>query len=286
MMIRLALPADAPRLAAFLAARIETSMFLLGNLEAHGIGAGDHPHATTCVLAEAGGRVTGVLGCSTDGVLMVQAPGIDRIMAERCLAALGPRRVAGITGDVAQVAAVQQALRVPPEGWRLNSTQPLCRLELAGLSAPEVTLRAPGRDDLACLTDWFAAYLSETGTAPQGDLRAAAAARAEASVAGGHVRLMTEAGVPVAMCAINAQAGSAVQVGGVFVPPALRGAGRGGAVVAGRLAQARSDGATLAILFAASPDAAHAYRRIGFRRIGDYRVALLRQAMTLSGVAA
>lgn len=54
-MIRLAETADAPRLADFLAVRVETSMFLLGNLEAQGIGNTGHPHGTTYVLREADG---------------------------------------------------------------------------------------------------------------------------------------------------------------------------------------------------------------------------------------
>lgn len=217
---------------------------------------------------------------------MVQAPGIDTGTARALLARLEGRRVAGITGDAAQVAAVQQAMDLPAEAWRLNSTQPLYRLDLDALAVPEVTLRAPAPEDHAGLADWFAAYMSETETAPEGDLHKAAAKRAEAAIAGDHVRLMTEAGEPVAMSAINARAGRAVQVGGVFVPPALRGTGRGGAVVAAHLDRERAAGASLAVLFAASPGAARAYERIGFRRIGSYQVALLRQALTLGGVVA
>lgn len=285
-MIRLAETADAPRLADFLAVRVETSMFLLGNLEAQGIGNTGHPHGTTYVLREADGQIEGVLGCSNDGFLMVQAPGIDTGTARALLARLEGRRVAGITGDATQVAAVQQAMDLPAQAWRLNSTQPLYGLDLATLAVPEVTMRAPVPEDHGRLADWFAAYMTETETAPEGDLHKAADARAVAATKGDHVRLLIEADQPVAMSAINARAGRAVQVGGVFVPPALRSAGRGGAVVAAQLAREHSAGATLAVLFAASPGAARAYERIGFRRIGSYQVALLRQALTLGGVAA
>jgi predicted GNAT family acetyltransferase len=285
-MIRLATSGDTARLAGFLGDRVETSMFLLGNLEMHGIGASEHPHATTYVLAETDGQIAGVLGCSTDGFLMVQAPRIDAALASQLLAPLAGRRMAGITGDAAQVAAVLQALGLPPSAWRLNESQPLYRLDLAALVPPEVVLRAPGPEDRAGLTEWFVTYMAETGTAPEGDLDAAATARAEAAIAGDHVRLLIEGGAPVAMSAINARAGTVVQVGGVFVPLVRRGAGRGGAVVAAHLALERAGGADLAILFAATPGAARTYERIGFRRIGDYRVALLSRALTLGGVAA
>jgi predicted GNAT family acetyltransferase len=74
-------------------------------------------------------------------------------------------------------------------------------------------------------------------------------------------------------------------VGGVFVPPPLRGQGRAGRVVASVLADARRNGAGLAVLFAASPGAATAYERIGFARCGDFGVALLHEPQTLGNPA-
>ena len=75
-MIRKAEPSDAMAIAAFLERRIETSMFLLGNLEAHGIDNADHPHGTTFFLRETGDGITGVFGCTNGGYLMCQLPGL------------------------------------------------------------------------------------------------------------------------------------------------------------------------------------------------------------------
>lgn len=275
-MIRPARPEDAARLQAFLAARIETSMFLLGNLEAHGLCGGDHAHATTYWLAEGDAGIMAVLGLSNDGVLLLQAPGIDVTLARRCLAAAAGRRIKGITGAADQVQVLRDALALPATAWQLDDDQPLLRLDLADLAAPRVVLRKAMEDDRAVLPGWFAAYMAQTHTAPPGDLAEAARIRAEAAITGSKVRLLIEDGRAVAMGAINARAGRAVQVGGVFVPPALRRAGRGGAMVAGLLAEERESGAQVAILFAASDSATRAYARIGFQPVGRYHLALLK----------
>jgi predicted GNAT family acetyltransferase len=85
------------------------------------------------------------------------------------------------------------------------------------------------------------------------------------------------------MNGINARAGQEVQIGGVYVPPGFRGQGRAGRAVAAQLAAARDGGARTAILFAGSAPAARAYERIGFERIGTYRVALLHRAAIVGG---
>ena len=113
-------------------------------------------------------------------------------------------------------------------------------------------------------------------------MEAQAAQRAKASVDSPNLVLLVEDGAPVAMAGINARVGTAVQVGGVFVPKPLRGAGRGGAVTAGLLAAEKAAGTTTAILFAASEAAAKTYERIGFERCGGYRVALLKTPVTLA----
>ncbi len=275
--------ADRARLAAYLARHAETSMFLMGNLEAHGLGPGDHPHATSYWMAERDGEIAGVLGRTNGGMLMVQAPGLDTEGAGCFLAALSGRPVSGITGDDAQAAAVIAAMNLPAEAWQLNATEPLYALSLAGLAVPAAEARAPGTGDRALLVEWFSAYMIETDTRPEGDLRAEARSRADAALGGRDVHLLIEGGRPVAMSGINARAGQAVQIGGVYVPPRLRGQGRAGRAVAAQLAAARDGGARTAILFAGSAPAARAYERIGFERIGAYRVALLHRAWIVGG---
>jgi predicted GNAT family acetyltransferase len=88
--------------------------------------------------------------------------------------------------------------------------------------------------------------------------------------------VLVEDGRPVAYSIFNAELEDMVQIGGVWTPPELRGRGYGGGVVAGSLVHARSRGVTRAVLFAERADAKRAYRRIGFRSVGEYGLLLFR----------
>ena len=282
-MIRPATQQDVASLRAFLMARIETSMFLLANLEAHGLSGADHPNATTYWLTTDDGAITGVLGLTQAGFVLVQMPDVDLRGAHGMLAHASGRSLIGITGATRQVSVFVDAPALAPDLWSLNESEPLFRLTLSDLAVPMATLRPPMAQDLAFLPDWFANYMAQTRTAPPGDLATAAQARAHAAIDGGKVWLLVQDGHPVAMAAINARTGGAVQVGGVYVPPALRGGGRASVMVAALLAQERAAGAEVAILFAASDVAARAYTRIGFQRVGTYHLALLKTSYELRG---
>ncbi len=279
-MIRKATEADIGPMVAFLEKRIEHSMFLLGNLEAHGVNNATHPHGTSFFLRETGEGITGIFGATNGGFLMCQLPGLSATEAQTYAHLLKGYTLTGMTGDVAQMDALLRALPVSPDALSLNRVEPLYRLPLSGLG--EVPPVRQARDaDVTMLADWWVRYLSETGTCPASRIDREAAVRARAAVGSADTQIMEERGRPVAMARINARAGQAVQVGGVFVPENLRGEGRAGRVVSGLLANARSRGAELSILFAASPAAAKAYERIGFVRCGDYRVTILREPLTL-----
>jgi len=281
-MIRKAEAQDAMAIAAFLERHIETSMFLLGNLNQHGIGNTEHPHVTQYFLRETGDGITGVFGCTNDGFLMCQLPGLSGPEAQTYAHLLRGYTLRGMTGVPDQVAQILAALPVPPEAWQVNRMEPLFALELAGLVAQAGTIRAPEADDLPLLTGWFADYMTDTGTHDAESALAAAPDRARADIAAGNTRLfLDEQGMPVAMTAINARAGAAVQIGGVFVPRDRRGTGLAGRAVAAHLVAQRAQGITRAILFAASEAAARAYTRIGFERIGSYQLATLKQPVTL-----
>ena len=279
-MIRKATSADIGAMAAFLDAHVETSMFLLGNLEAHGTEDTTHRNGTAFFLRETGDGITGIFGCTNGGFLMCQLPGLTATEAQTYAHLLKGYTLHGMTGEADQVQTVIEALPVSEDAWRLNRVEPLYRMQITALTS-DTLVRPPVEADVPLLSDWFAKYMTETRTAPPGDLQGAAARRAELAVGSPRIRLMEQENVPVAMAAINAKAGQAVQVGGVFVPRDLRGKGLGGQVVKALLAEMAGQGATTAILFAASPDAAKTYERIGFGKVGGYRIAMLDQATTL-----
>lgn len=283
-MIRKAVPEDRPALAAFFERHIETSMFLLNNLELHGIGNTDHRYGTSFFLRETGDGITGVFGATNGGMLLCQLPGLTATEAQTYAHLLRGYTLRGMSGAADQAALILAALSLPEDGWLMNDDEPLFRLGLEALPEQTETVRPVTPDDAALLRDWSEHYLLDTGlaAAPLPETRINQHVRSIAMRP--EARLLIEAGAPVALSSVNARAGSTVQLGGVFVPRVRRGQGLAGRVVLGQLASLRTDGITQAILFAASDDAARAYTKIGFERIGAYRVAILRDATTLGAL--
>lgn len=281
-MIRKAGPDDRAALGAFLKAHIDTSMFLLGNLDAYGTDNTDHPHGTTFFLQETGDGIIGVFGATNGGLLMCQIPRLTALEAQTYAHLLKGYTLRGMTGASNQVALILDALPLDDAVWQVNHDEPLYTLDLATLEAPDATLRAPAPGDQDTLAAWFDAYMTETRTHPGGK---AAQHRAANAIGSDHVRLLVEDARITAMTGLNSVARGVVQIGGVFVPPELRAQGRAGRVVAGHLAELRGAGLERAILFANSDHAARAYEKIGFEQVGSYRVALLQDPVTLGNPA-
>jgi GNAT superfamily N-acetyltransferase len=283
-MIRPARPGDEAAIEAFLAQHAETSMFLRANLASHGLGPGAHVHATTYHLAPSSGPIRAVFGLTGNGFMMCQAPGADAPFAAYAAAVAG-QRLAGITGDDAQVLRLIAALALPDAAFRVNHAEPLMRLDLADLPDVAATIRPPGPGDLALLTDWFHGFLLDTGLATPGAAgRQEAEDRAQREIEAARMRLLIEGGTPVAMAGLNATLPDTVQLGGVFVLPDLRNRGFGRRVTAALLAEARGRGVRRALLFANNDAAARAYAAVGFQAIGQYRVAVLHRPTPIGAV--
>ncbi|MEM9636339.1 MAG: GNAT family N-acetyltransferase [Pseudomonadota bacterium] len=279
-MIRRAEAGDVPALEAFLTSHAATSMFLRGNLAAFGIDNREHPNATTYYVRETGGAIDAVMGCTNGGFLMCQAPDADAAFWASCVQVLKGHSVLGATGAPEQVDALVAALGFGAVDFRIHRLEPLYRLDLTDLRfdpAQAGELRRPQAEDAAWLTEWFDGYQRETGKGTLNGVDGAAAARAFVEKPDG--RLLEIDGQVCAMSALNARTPDMVQIGGVYVPPAQRGRGYGGRIVALHLSELRRQGVAQAILFAASAVAARAYERIGFEHIGAYRITLLDDLM-------
>ena len=98
----------------------------------------------------------------------------------------------------------------------------------------------------------------------------------DAQIAEGNAWVAVVENTPVSLSAFNAALPDIVQLGGIYTPPALRGRGFAKVAVAASLLVARDRGSSRAVLFTNNPSAARAYEAIGFRRIGDYSLVLLR----------
>lgn len=281
--LRMAAQEDAAALERFLAQHAETSMFLRGNLAAHGLGNRTHRHGTTYWLYEREG-IIGVTGCSNGGYLMCQAPDAPEDFWRAATRALVGRQIAGLTGVPEQVNAWIKSLGLAEGAFAVRDLDPLYRLSLDALEPPDMTglrLRRPTAQDKGMLAAWFTGFSQDTGMMPAGGMSGDTAA--ESFIAHDAARLLEHDGTAVAMTSLNAAVGTTVQVGGVYVPPERRGRGFGGLVVAAQLAQLCRTGTRTAILFAANATAARGYERIGFRRIGSYALALLETPVVIEG---
>ena len=283
MTLRAAGPGDVAALDRFLAARADTSMFPLANLRAQGLGhgrGGEDAHATRFWVADGAGGIAGALGLTAGGMLLPQWPDGDWTLARNLLAAT---QVEGAVGPADQVRPMLAALGLDAAPRRGDTDQPSFVLDLSDLFVPESpgNLHLPGTDDLPWLTDWRAASAAEIygATGPSARMRAGAEVRHW--IAEGSHRVLRVAGDPVAICGFNAALPEIVQVGGVYTPPPLRGRGHARRAVALHLAEAREQGVTRAVLFAANEAAARAYIAIGFRRTGTFALVLFKGGIVL-----
>ncbi len=291
-------PGDESRLEAFLRPRLDSSMILLSNLRKAGIADRGGPFEGTYYRAPAGGEIAGVAAHYWQGNLILQAPDhLDELV--ETISSAPVREVRGLLGPGDQVGRARRLLGWPDARIQLDEREGLYALPLAELVVPQQlgagsvtpeggkpTLRGrrAERRDLDRVAAWRVDYCLEAlGAEETPELRAQCRAEMEGYLERGETWVLEDSGVEgggvaVASTSFNATIREAVQVGGVWTPPELRGRGYGRAAVAASLLDARAEGVERAILFTGDDNvpAVKAYAALGFRRVGDHRVVLLR----------
>jgi predicted GNAT family acetyltransferase len=282
--IRVLQPGDEAALEAFLLPRIETSMFLLGNMRAVGlVDRGEHLQGTY-VAAFEGDQIVGAAAHYWSANLIVQAPVQVEALCRAAMEASG-RRVGGVLGPAAQVQVAKDALNLRKDAVGLDQTEKLYSLSLADLIVPEGlrTGHLAGRRiqprDVEQVTAWLVAFsLEALHEEDNPALRERVRAGIERKQVQGLTWVLEDEGQPVSTSGFNTTTAEAVQIGGVYTPPELRSRGYGRAVVAASLLDARAEGAERSILFTPVENipAQRAYEALGYQHIGDYRLLLLR----------
>jgi len=285
--IRILQPGDEAALEAFTLPRIETSMFLLGNLRAAGLLDRGQPYGGTYAAAFEDDEIVGVVAHYWNRVLILQAPAHLGALWPAAAAA-SKRVIGGAIGPSDQVGAVKGALAVDEANVQVDETEKLYSLALEDLIVPgalrsgQVCGRRIESRDVELVAEWCVAYsLEALGERDGPQLREGCRASMERSLVEGHTWILKDRGTPVAKSSFNTVITEAVQIGGVYTPPELRGRGYGRCVVAASLLDARADGAQKAILFTGEGNVAaqKAYEALGFRHVGDYRILLLRSPL-------
>lgn len=286
--IRILDNADQPAVEAFLRPRLESSMFLLSNSRTDGLEDHGRRLQGCYVGAFENGEMVGVVGHFRNGFVIPQAPRHLETLWRTAVAASGfPLR--GLNGPAAQCFAVRDALAVPESNLHLNLSEKLYRLDLSHLVVPSLladgtlTGRRIAGADLDVVTTWFVDYNVEAlGAEEDQALRADCRIRARRSLEEQSTWIVSRGNEPVAMSSFNAMLAEAVQIGGVYTPPALRSRGYARAAVAQSLLDARAEGVETAILFTdVDHTAAHkSYTALGFEIIDDYAIIMFKEPVT------
>lgn len=277
---------DASTLADFLASRIETSIFLRSNSMKSGLTDGNRPYHGVYVGAFEEGTLVGVAAHYWNGMIILQASRYVEQLVKKVMQ-VSSRPLAGVIGPLAQALEALSALGISRDELNADSPEILYSLSLEALKAPphrdgqNLKASPPRKKDLDQLIEWTLAYEHETlGIALTPARREHVSTRLQRAINEGTLYIMTDHDVLVSQTGFNSEVPGIVQIGGVWTPPHFRGRGYARTIVARHLITARDRGIEKAILFTAHDNipAQKAYESLGFERIGDYAIMILKSS--------
>ena len=282
--IRILAPGDEALLEAFLLPRIDSSMFLLGNMRAAGLRDEGRLYGGTYAALIEDGEIAGVVAHYWNGNVILQAE-THQVELWRAAVKASGRGLKGFVGLADQVVAARATLKIDPSNIRMDGVEKLYALDLDDIIVPDdlamgrVTGRVIESRDLELLLEWRMDYEVNTiGADPTPEFREKVAALLGRMQRERHAWILERDGLRVSTTAFNAVTDECVQVGGVYTPPKLRSRGYARAAVAHSLLDARSGGAKKGVLFTGHENAAaqRAYEALGFHYVGDYCILLLK----------
>jgi predicted GNAT family acetyltransferase len=287
-LVRTLTPSDGAALETFLAPRLPSSIFLVSNMRLAGLVDHGQRYQGTYMAVFDGLEILAVAAHYWNGMLILQAPEfLDLVVV--AAAQQSVRKLKGLIGLEDQVQNAKKCLDLVHADYQIDEADGLYSLSLDALVVPEQlrTGQLHGRrlkaEDLDLVTSWRVAYSVELlGSVENQDLWDESRESMKEKLRTGESWVLEEDGEVVANTSFNAAVREAVQIGGVYTPPELRGWGYGRAVVASSLLDARNEGVEKAVLFTgdANVPARKAYAALGFRRIGNYRLSILRDPVS------
>ncbi len=265
-----------PRIDEFLSRHIQTSMFPLANLRDYGLRGSDRRALDIWILGDA---LRAVFAVTNEGMVLPQCPECSDEELNEAIRFIRGRKLFGLAGEATQVCRIMRLAGWDDRPATLNSDEPGFSLDLKQMVMPNTVgaeLVPLGEVDTSITEGWRQSYLVEA--MGFGDERAKGQAKIDiaAYIHRNSHRVLLMDGQPAGMTGFNARLPEIVQVGGVYTPPELRGRGYARLALALHLCEARTKGATRAVLFAASDAAARAYIAIGFRPAGHYSLILFK----------
>lgn len=285
-------PGDEEALKRFLAPRLDSSLFLYGNMLAAGLRDTGERFSGTYAAALEESRIVAVAGHFWNETMVLQAPvhlpALMQLAQRRC-----GRPLKRLVGPDEQVSAAIRELALNDADLQMDEPEKLYSLNLDDLIIPDILasggaksrLIRPEDEDL--VTKWRIAYYRELHLAQDSDeLQKTTRQHVRAEIDSGSTWILEAAGKPVSCTSFNAVVrdegiASIVQVGGVYTPPEQRGRSYARAIVAASLLDARSVGYQKSVLFTGinNVPAQKAYAALGYVQIGSYRITVLREAI-------
>ncbi|MGI9215084.1 MAG: GNAT family N-acetyltransferase, partial [Gammaproteobacteria bacterium] len=285
MNIRLLNKKDTKKLEAYLGLYKSECMFICSNLSVAGIeykGAdiqGEYFGYFRYNPLELTEQLDGVIVHYWNGNVMMHAS--DQTILKQLVIHLKnniTRPIAGILGSNIQAEYVIQNLGLSNANFSINRKEWLYKINIANLNEVNfpkkldvVSAKEVSKD---LLIRWMQAYDVEAlGASKDSNLEKRAIEKVNRLLKNDCCILLSK-GKPVSLCAFNARLEDMVQVGPVWTPPEQRNKGFAKLLLTFALFQEKIKGTKEAILFTYNPAAIKVYLSIGFKKIGDYRLAL------------
>lgn len=264
-------------------------MFICSNLETAGIEyCGDEFQGEYWgAFNEKSSRIEGILVHYWNGGIMMFAQNSQILQGLTTQFKLERTRpVAGVLGPDLQASIVIEELGISNAPYNLNSAEGLYKSHLENLDQTDLpsnfSIIHAKKTSKDLLIKWMRAYDIEALDSPDNsDLDIKSQDRAQ-SLIDGNCWILLQNGTPVSLNGFNAKIDDMVQIGPVWTPPEHRNHGYARVLVRHTLLRAKQEGINTAILFTDNPAAIKAYESIGFKKIGNYRLALLKNEIKKS----
>ncbi len=261
---------------AFLRQHVETSLFLLSNLVAHGFRLGEGMNSGNYRYIEDAGEVVSVFALTRRGNLLAETGGRDDLADAILSACEGePTPITGVVGEWTAAESLWRRLCSNRRFQSVHASKEiLYRLGLRSLARHETgsLVRRLEPSDFDRWEPLNTAYLKEEGLPVHGTLDQRRDAFVNQATEG-HWWGRPEGAHLVAIAGLNATFDSLGQVGGVFTVPERRRRGLGRAVMLALLEDASLHlGLKKLILFTGEHNEAarRLYESIGFSKIGYF----------------
>jgi GNAT superfamily N-acetyltransferase len=284
MNVRLLDAKDKKRLEDFLAPHKSQSMFICSNLRAAGVEYKNEMFhgeyfGSFCSLS---GNLNGVIVHYWNGNIMMFASNLSTLSHLVLILKQNIKRsIIGILGPDNQAKLVIKELGLVNEDYEVNSKEGLYELHLEKLDQlhlpPGFKIIDASRASKDTLIKWIENYEIEALCAERNIELVKRVENKVDRLMKSDCLVLIKDGIAVSLSAFNARIEGMVQIGPVWTPPEYRNQGFSRLLVASSLLTEKNNGTKAAILFANNPAAVRSYESIGFKIIGDYRLAILKK---------